>query len=160
MRAWRIGKRPHPVFDGTGAMLYGARWNSAGRPVIYAASTFALALLELLAQAQIGKAPPGLRVVEIDMPEDLAIEQLDPAVLPNWADADYAASQDFGNRWIGEARTAVLLVPSVLSPTERNVVLNPRHPDFPRITASAERDLALDARLQSLFGSVPSGQKD
>jgi len=155
MQVWRIGKRTHPVFDGTGAMLWGARWNGAGRPVIYAATTYALALLEILAHAQIGKAPPGLRVVDIDIPDDLEIEALEPSALPGWADNDYGASQRFGNRWIAEARTAVLLVPSVLSPVERNAVLNPRHPDFARINVSPERDLPLDARLQSVFGFIP-----
>jgi len=101
VRAWRIGKRPHPVFDATGAMLYGARWNSPGRPVIYAATTFALTVLEMLAHAQIGRAPPGLRVVEIDIPGDVAVETLDEEALPGWADADYGASQKFGDRFGG-----------------------------------------------------------
>lgn len=160
MRVWRIGKHPHPVFDATGAMLYGARWNAPGRPVIYAATTFALAVLEVLAHAQIGKTPPGLRVVEIDIPVDIAIENLEPAALPGWDAADYGAAQQFGNHWIDEARTAVLLVPSVLSPSERNVVLNPRHPDFPRITASPENNLELDERLQRLFGLSPTQQRE
>ena len=45
MRAFRIADRRHPIFDGTGAKLTGGRWNSPGRPVIYAAETFAGALL-------------------------------------------------------------------------------------------------------------------
>ena len=154
MKAWRIGRRPHPVFDGSGAMQFGARWNSPGRPAIYAASTFALAVLELLAHAQIGKFPPGLRVVEIDIPDTVEIETLEPKALAGWENADYAAARAFGDRWFKQGRTAVLLVPSVLSPTEHNVVINPRHRAFARIKASAETDLALDARLMRLFGGV------
>ena len=51
MLAWRISKTRHAPFDGTGARLRGARWNSPGRPVIYAADSFAGSILEVLAHA-------------------------------------------------------------------------------------------------------------
>jgi hypothetical protein len=40
-RAFRIADMRHAISDGTGPMLYGARWNSPGRRVIYAAVTYA-----------------------------------------------------------------------------------------------------------------------
>ena len=49
MLAWRITKARHAPYDGTGARLHGARWNSPGRTVVYAADSFAGALLEILA---------------------------------------------------------------------------------------------------------------
>lgn len=153
MKAWRIGKRPHPVFSGDGAMLLGARWNSPGKPVIHAASTLALATLEVLAHAQIGKAPPGLRVAEIDIPKSVDIEIVTPKDLPGWDDPDYAVSCGFGDRWLLEARTAALLVPSVLSPIEQNVVINPRHKSFSKIKSGTEIDFVPDVRLQKLFVS-------
>ena len=151
MQAWRIGKRPHRVYDGGGALQFGARWNSPGRPAIYAASTFALAVLEVLAHAQVGELPPGLRVVEIEIPETVAVETLDRGALARWDSADYAAARAFGDAWLAEGRTAVLLVPSVLSPSEHNVVINPGHRAFAEIKPGAETDLALDARLMRLF---------
>jgi RES domain-containing protein len=36
------------AFDGEGARLYGGRWNSPGRPVVYTAGSLALAALEVL----------------------------------------------------------------------------------------------------------------
>ena len=57
MRAFRIADRRHPIFDGTGAKLNGGRWNSPGRPVIYAAETFAGGLLEALVHANLGRVP-------------------------------------------------------------------------------------------------------
>jgi RES domain-containing protein len=36
MQLYRIASSKHPVWDGTGAAILGGRWNSAGRPVIYA----------------------------------------------------------------------------------------------------------------------------
>lgn len=41
-----------------------------------------------------------------------------------------------GDRWIREARSAVLAVPSTIIPTETNFLVNPAHPDFRRIRIS------------------------
>lgn len=153
MKAWRIGKRPHPAFDGGGAMQFGARWNSPGRPAIYAASTFALAVLETMAHARIGKLPPGLRLVEIEIPKSVAVETVEPNAVPRWDSADYAAAREFGDNWLQERRTAVLVTPSVLSPVERNIVINPLHRACAKLKVSAEQDLVLDARLMTLFGA-------
>lgn len=151
MRAWRIAGAAHKVFDGAGAALVGGRWNPIGAPAIYAAETYALALLEVLLHAQIGRPPPRSRFVEIEIPSRVSVEEVTDAPA-GWDHPDYSASQAFGARWIAERRGAVLLVPSVISPTERNVVINPTHPDAARIKVSAERDLTWDERIARLFG--------
>src|SRR6266851_4258830 len=48
--AWRIVHRRFAkiAFTGEGARLFGGRWNSPGRPVIYTAQSQALAALEIL----------------------------------------------------------------------------------------------------------------
>ena len=57
LRAYRIADRRHKIFDGQGASLLGGRWNSPGRRVIYAAETYAGAMLEALVHANIGRLP-------------------------------------------------------------------------------------------------------
>ena len=54
MIAYRIADARHPIFDGTGAMLRGGRWNSIGQRVIYAAESYAGAMLEILVHANLG----------------------------------------------------------------------------------------------------------
>jgi RES domain-containing protein len=41
----------------------------------------------------------------------------------------------------------VLSVPSAVVPAERNVLINPRHPDFARIIIGAPQSLQTDTRL-------------
>ena len=148
MRAFRIADRRHPIFDGTGAKLTGGRWNSPGRAVIYAAETFAGALLEVLVHANLGRAPRTHAVIEITIPESVSIETVRPEAIPGWDAPDQIASREFGDRWLQELRSAVLLVPSfVARGRERNVLISPGHYDFGRITASEPEDLLWDERL-------------
>jgi RES domain-containing protein len=53
----------------------------------------------------------------------------------------------FGDAWIREQRTAVLVVPSVVARREMNVLLNPRHADFKKIVAASPEPVVWDARL-------------
>jgi len=146
--AWRITKTRHPAFDGTGARLHGARWNSPGRPLIYAAETFAGAILEIVAHSLRPRTLPGAHhAVRIDIPDRL-MEILDPADLPGWESKGSQEAVDFGDRWILEQRSAVLMVPAVPSrPVGRNVLINPEHPDSGRITVSAPFAVPWDERL-------------
>ena len=148
MRAFRIADRRHPVFDGTGARLTGGCWNSPGRPVIYAAETFAGALLEVLVHANLGRVPRTHAVIEIVIPESVSIETAYPEEIPGWDAPDQIASREFGDRWLQEGHSVVLLVPSLVAGgRERNVLINPEHSDFRRITASEPEDLLWDDRL-------------
>ena len=54
-------------------MLHGARWNSPGRRVIYAAETYASALLEILVHAS-GSVPRSQGYVEIEIPSGVPME--------------------------------------------------------------------------------------
>lgn len=150
MLAFRIADRRHAIFDATGAMLKGARWNSPGKRVIYAAQTYAGAVLEILVHANLASIPKTLASVTIDIPDDVAVEALSSTALLGWDAEDLLASRSFGDRWLDERRTAVLLVPSVvLRGRENNVLLNPEHPDFARIHASAPEPVSWDPRLFS-----------
>jgi RES domain-containing protein len=146
--AWRIAKQRHAVYDGRGAMLVGGRWNSSGRSVIYAADTFAGAILEALAHALRPRTLPGRHhAARIDIPDDV-VEVLDPEDLPGWEAKESAEALQFGDRWLEEERSAVLVVPSLPSrPIGRNVLINPLHRDAGQITVSQAFDVPWDERL-------------
>jgi len=149
MRVFRICSSRHPPLDGEGARLAGGRWNPRGIPVIYTSASSSLAVLELLVHTDSDLLPGDLAVIEIQVPDALRIEILDPAGLPHdWRAYPAPVSlQAVGARWARAKRTAVLAVPSAVNPGELNYLLNPDHPDAARVTAVSSRRFVFDPRL-------------
>lgn len=148
MQIFHIGDARHPLWDGTGAALVGGRWNSAGRQVIYGSLSYACAMLEILAHASIGRIPTTHRYLIADVPEDVTIERHAANELPpGWDDEDSLSAREFGDRWLKEARCAVLLVPSVVARLEWNALVNPLHPDATRLKISDSESVVWDKRL-------------
>ncbi|UVS82813.1 RES domain-containing protein (plasmid) [Burkholderia glumae] len=147
MKLYRIADRRHPIWSGTGAMLVGGRFNSPGQPVIYAASTFAGAMLEVLVHARIGKVPRTHVWVEAEVPADLAAEHHTFESLPaGWDAPALDVARMFGHAWISSRRSAVLVVPSVVARAEFNVLVNPQHPEVSRIIVSEPQPVIWDER--------------
>jgi RES domain-containing protein len=146
MKAYRIGSGGHPVFDGTGAALFGGRWNAVNQRVIYAGSSFAIAMLERLCYTALGRVPIGDRFIEIDIPDSM-IEVLDERSHPGWDEAGSEVAVALGSAWWRAGRCAVLSVPSALTRIDRNLVINQDHPNVPRIVVGAEQPVRWDPRL-------------
>ena len=117
----------------------GGRWNRPGRPIVYAASSAALAVLEVRVHLDLPPAllPDDYLLLTIDL-RDLAIEAV--VALP----ADPAA---FGDAWRRDQRSAVLRVPSLIVPESPNLLFNPAHPDAARARIVAQRRFVFDRRL-------------
>jgi RES domain-containing protein len=148
LEAFRVARSRYLLFDGTGAAVAGARWNAKGQRVVYAAASYAAALLEILVHSNLGRVPSGFAFIEIHIPAEVDIEEITAADLPKWNAPDCVASRAFGSRWHDEMRTAVLVVPSVAAGGhERNILINQEHPLFRLISASEPRSVQWDRRL-------------
>lgn len=149
MRIYRIADQRHPIWDGTGAALLGGRWNSPGRPAIYGSLSSACAMLEILAHAGIGRIPGAQEIVIAKVPdEDALVERHDRESLPEgWDAEDSGVARQLGDDWLASRRSLVLVVPSVVARLEFNAVVNPAHPDFPRMRVSAPEAVVWDRRL-------------
>ena len=147
LQAFRLADRRHKVFDGAGAFQYGGRWSSPGRRVIYAALSYAGAMLEKLMHTGTGGVPKPQVAIEILVPETVEIEEVTAADVPGWDRRDLIASRRYGDGWLREQRTAVLIVPSVVLRHERNALINQDHASFPLITASRPAPVIWDDRL-------------
>lgn len=149
MRLFRIGSTLHTLFDGTGAMQHGGRWNSPGYRAVYCASSLAAAQLENL--VHVGRTTPPLNHawISIDVPDDVAITVIERRDLPAGWDHPTAKdiSQSVGDDWFSARRTAILRVPSVAAAEDHVWVIDQDHPDFARMTASPPQPLLWDPRL-------------
>lgn len=148
LAAWRACKVSYDPFDGSGAEQAGGRWNSPGRPVVYASDSYAGALLEILAHSTRPRTLPGPHhAIRIEIPDPL-VERLEPERLPGWDDVDVSESRSFGDAWLSEGRSAVLVVPSLPArPVGRVVLINPRHPDAGAVPRSPPFAVPWDERL-------------
>jgi RES domain-containing protein len=146
--AWRLTKIRHDPWDGTGAMRVGARWSSPGRPVIYAADSFAGTILELLVHALKPRTLPGSHhAIRIDIPEDL-VERAEEGELAGWELRDSGVARDYGDDWLASRRSAVLVAPALTSrPIGRTVLINPLHEQVARIERSRPFVVPWDERL-------------
>lgn len=151
---WRIttARFAQTAFSGEGARRYGGRWNPKGWEVVYTAESQSLALLELMVQDDPLRAHYVL--IPAHLPADIAQKRIDAEQLPgNWRSIGARdALSALGLGWLQSAQTAVLDVPSAVVPAERNILLNPRHPDFARIGLGQPQSLQTDIRLLRNFG--------
>jgi RES domain-containing protein len=56
-------------------------------------------------------------------------------------------SLDFGDAWLRSGASAIIQLPSVVSPEDPVILINPAHPDAKRVTASRIRKWIYDPRL-------------
>lgn len=146
--AWRIGdpNGRFPIYSGEGAVRTEGRWHRKGQSVIYAAEHYGTAMLEKLVHYN-GILPPNQHFVAIEIPAGTRYETVTKDNLPGWDDTDGVKSRAFGAAWIDAARSAILIVPSVVSREESNILINPGHPDADRIRPGKEQPVRWDRRL-------------
>lgn len=148
LTAYRIGDPAgvYPIFDATGSTLAPGRWNTPGSPVIYSSEHYSTALLEKLVRGS-GQLPPNQHFVAITLPRGLSYEIFSVPSLPGWDGMPATVSKRYGETWCRERRSAILLVPSVVARLDRNILINPAHPEFPQIETSLHEPVFWDRRL-------------
>ncbi|WP_022823737.1 RES family NAD+ phosphorylase [Hymenobacter norwichensis] len=128
-----------------------ARWNTQDKFVIYTAASRALACLENVVHRSGEGLNDQFRVLVIDIPDDVVVEDIPAIQLPaDWEKASrYSVCQPLGDAWYERRSAAVLRVPSSIVPQEFNYILHTRHPDFKRISIVAREEFMFDARIKS-----------
>jgi RES domain-containing protein len=158
MKAWRLSRfdSQQRTFDGEGARLFPGRWNPAGVPVVYANEHLSLAVLEILVHARVDQVRIAFHAFQITIPDALVEVVPDERLPRGWDGAAIERStREFGETWARERRSVALSVPSVIVRQERNVVLNPVHPDFGQLEIARPARFRFDERLLRVAGGTP-----
>jgi RES domain-containing protein len=103
-------------------------------------------MMEILVRLGRVAIPPNYEYLEIQIPDDLVPDEL--SVTPEQLEKE-SATRALGNRWYDSLQSAVLFVPSVVTRVDRNLLLNPKHPDFSKIMPGSPRPVVWDKRLFS-----------
>jgi RES domain-containing protein len=138
------------AFDGEGARQFGGRWNHKGTGMIYLAQSLSLAALELLVHLDSRQVmEERYRCILVEFPKEICAKVTDLFKLPkNWAtDPAPNTTKRIGDLWVKERKSTVMAVPSALIPREWNYLVNPAHPDFPRIIVGKPQRFHFDPRL-------------
>lgn len=152
IKAWRLTPPQYldSAFTGIGAKEAGGRWNKKGTPVVYASSSFALALLEILVNTQATFLLPEYAAIRFSF-EPRQLNEVDVDSLPaEWHGVHYTSTtQELGEVWFQNAERMVLSVPSAVIPFERNYLVNPMHEDIENLKREDAISLLLDKRLRT-----------
>ncbi|MCB0278290.1 MAG: RES family NAD+ phosphorylase [Calditrichaeota bacterium] len=149
MHLYRIcSSRYATDLSGSGAALYGGRWNKKGQFVLYCGESKEIALLETIVHVP-PQIAPDLSLITLEIPDqsclEMGIEQL-PA---NWR--NYPAPivlAELGAEWYRDGQYLALKVPSCIIDTAWNYILNCSHPDFTQVQIISTELFPYDQRLQ------------
>jgi RES domain-containing protein len=153
---WRIGFCENPALPpaailstlGFGSTLGNSRWHAKGvHQVVYAASNRALCQLEKRVHCN-GANPKNQALMQLDIPDDIPLlAASDLGLSADWQ-TNEAATQALGLSWLASLSSLGLWVPSTIEPSELNLLINPAHPDYPKIVLKLERyPFRFDPRL-------------
>lgn len=151
MIVWRIIRQEFLAspLSVEGARAWPGRWHSAGTAILYTASSESLALLEKFVHLALEfRTIPHVKLC-IELPADAAVETFEAVATKaiDWRGADPSAARAFGDRWARESAALGLSVPSVLSSSERNVLLRAASPQFAQLKVLSSEPFLYDERM-------------
>ncbi|PCE22068.1 hypothetical protein BWP39_20570 [Paraburkholderia acidicola] len=154
MRVYRLAKeRPGRYLaddvSGNGAALAGGRWNPRGMRVLYTCCHASTSLLEALVHLA-GLLPAGgYFLVTLEVPDSAYDNAYVPELPQDWAELtrDPLSTVEIGRRWLEAGTDLAMRVPSVVCPTDFNLLLNPMHADMKGVRVISKELFSLDPRL-------------
>lgn len=116
--------------SGTGAGLYGGRWNPRGINLLYTAGSISLTCLEYMAHNFHVMQTASLCLSKIEIADDSPLQELTIEELPkNWNSTAFEplTTQQIGLDFLIKSECYAFKVPSAIVPDEFNYLLNPQH---------------------------------
>ena len=132
--------------SGTGAKIYGGRWNPVGLAALYTSEFISLEILEILIRTTKNTYPYSYELTSFEIPDSGIYQVQLKKLKPEWK-YDLKYTQGIGEDFLIGNQTLCVKVPSAIVPQENNFLLNPLHPDFKKVKLIQSELLDLDKRL-------------
>lgn len=154
VEAFRIYKSRYAsaAITGEGAKKFGGRWNHEGAAVLYCSASLALAQLETLVHLEGAMPPGGFEFLKMEFPASCIGKRIGAKELEEYgidwrAYPSHALLREIGTEWLESGTSLAMQVPSAVSPSDSNFLLNPAHPDFHRVVFGTSAPVEWDTRL-------------
>lgn len=141
MHVFRICQNIHQALDGEGARLFGGRWNSPGRPLIYTSEHVSLCILEQLVHLDPDLIPTNWVVMTLKIPNAILGKDLSSHSIKE------GEARKMGDEWLKSEHSLYLKVFSFVVPQENNVLINPLHSDMSQVKIEDVSPFQFDHRL-------------
>ena len=127
MKVYRITKTKYAEdLSGTGAKLYGGRWNHIDSACIYTADSRALSVLEYAVNINIDFIPRALSLCVFEIDESQVYSLKQEGLPGNWrATPAPKSTKDYGTQFL-KSNKPILKIPSIIIPEEFNYIINPQ----------------------------------
>jgi RES domain-containing protein len=136
--------------SGTGAKMFGGRWNSKGIPMLYSSEHISLATLEMIVHNHFKDFAVELALVKIALPTGIELQEIKAQKLKeDWIE-DASYTRFMGNQFVQSGDQLAIKVPSVIITEEFNILINPLHKDFKKVKITAIKNFRTDKRLVSI----------
>lgn len=154
MKVYRLTQKKYSEspFDPIGAKTHGGRWNSKGTEALYFSESESLCSLEVL--VHVSKHPEITNLYDlysIELPETLVARLSEEDLPSDWRAMPASEStQEVGDQFLSSENKeyVALQVPSVISPNDKNYIVNPNHDKVKDILEGAEKlDFEFDLRI-------------
>ncbi|MDP3927871.1 MAG: RES family NAD+ phosphorylase, partial [Bacteroidota bacterium] len=128
MEVYRLAREKFALpLSGKGAALKGARWNSIGIEMIYTAQNRSLAMAEIAVHFSLATLPDDYVMITIHIPDEIIYQTIAEAELPdNWKEFPHPnTTQKIGDNFVLENKFCLLMIPSVVTQGDFNILINP-----------------------------------
>lgn len=117
--------------------------------MLYFSENLSLCVLELLVHMDYQYFTEMYQFISLEIPQ----EKLQP--LKNFSlkasqwrmNPPASITQEYGSHWLKNSKNLALVVPSAVLPSEKNILINPSHPDLSECTLTSPEALDIDARV-------------
>lgn len=149
MKAFRLASTQFiDDYSGTGARLFGGRWNSKGMACIYTSQQISLALLEKFVHAQAKEDMRNVSLLQVLLPDDSSkIYDLDIEQMKKGWQHDTSYTQWLGDQILSDPEIVAFSAPSAIIPSERNIIINPQSAFIQEVSFLPSQPFETDGRL-------------